>query len=149
MNENYILSSQMSRYAMPAITITFYTEQELQLQSTAFWDVKPCSLVEVYVSFGGSNTSNFRVEENDTQASSKHNEQRVIIVCFLLVVYVVYAHSSTLKMETCYSETSVNFHRITWDHIPEYSTLHTTVKRISCQIRTSVFLPITQRRFFL
>jgi hypothetical protein len=67
-----------------------------------------------------SNTSIFRVKENDKQASSKLKAQRVIVVCFLLLVCVAYAHSSTLKMEaTRYFETSVNFHWTIWDYIPD------------------------------
>jgi hypothetical protein len=59
MNENYMLcgkcelSSEMSRDAVATLMVRFYMEHELKLESTTFWDVKPCIMVQVYRSFGG------------------------------------------------------------------------------------------------
>jgi hypothetical protein len=78
---------------------------------TVFREVTPCSVLEVYQSFGG-NYYIFRVEEKATQATVK-------------------LHVSTLKMEEiCSSETSVNFYQITRCLI-QHNTHYTDVPKVS------------------
>jgi hypothetical protein len=57
---------------------------------------------------------------NHKRANRKHQDLRLVLdVCGLLV------YSSALKMEVlCSSETSMDFSRSIWRHIPEDRTLH-------------------------
>jgi hypothetical protein len=74
------------------------------IESTIFWDITPCSPLNVSRRFGGT-----------------HRLQAELCLppAFTLVSYSAYP--STLKMEAiCSSETSADTQRSTWRYTPEY-----------------------------
>jgi hypothetical protein len=72
------------------------------MKSSIFWDITPCSPLNVNRHFGGT--------------------YRLLTTSFTLVTCLAY--SSTLKMEaTCSSETSVDIRLTTWREIPDDITL--------------------------
>jgi hypothetical protein len=53
---------------------------------------------------------------------ARNQRDALLATCFMLVCYLAY--SSTLKMETCSSETSIDFQRSTRRYIPEDKPIH-------------------------
>jgi hypothetical protein len=85
------------------------------MKTSNFWDITPCSPLEVNQRFGG--TRRFRMKLVADLAT-----------CFMLVFCLAY--SLNLKMEaTCSSETLADFQGTTWRYIPEYGTLLNTYIR--------------------
>lgn len=76
------------------------------VKSTVFWEVMPCTPVEVYQHFEGMPPS--------SSLKNKPRKQQGYSACSL-----------TLMMEVVhYSEMSVNFYNSIWHHMPEDSTHH-------------------------
>jgi hypothetical protein len=83
------------------------------LKSIIFWDLTPCSPLNVNRRFGGT----YRLHLQGRKISSACH---LLSRCFFCSTY-----SSTLKMEAiCSSETSVDSQRTKRRYIPEDSTLH-------------------------
>jgi hypothetical protein len=79
------------------------------MKCSIFWDITPCSPLKVNRRFGGT--------------CRLHLQGRALLAtCFALVSCFYY--SSTLKMNTRSSETSVDFQRTTRRYIPEDRTHH-------------------------
>jgi hypothetical protein len=78
-------------------------------ENSIFWDVIPCSTLNVNGSFG---------EASPSSVSKNKLSLRLLAHCFMLVSCLAY--SSTLKVEAVYSfETSVHFQRTTRRYMPE------------------------------
>jgi hypothetical protein len=89
-------------------------EQRTRVTSSIFWDITPCSPLNVNRRFGGKSCLHLQ----DRRINRARNRHEAGSKFFL-------AYSSTFKMDAiCSSETSVDFQRTTRRYIPEDGTLH-------------------------
>jgi hypothetical protein len=103
-------SHQMSTNQIPKVGFRVLTA--VVMKSSIFWDITPCSPLKVNRRFGGT----CRLHLQDRRISRERNQKP----CYLLFCS---AYSSSLRMATCSSETSVDFQRATGRCIPEDITL--------------------------
>jgi hypothetical protein len=91
------------------------------VKSSVFWNVTPCSWVEVHIDVSEEHTSSiFKVKEQAKQVAYKKWSAYHI---FFLITCLAY--SSTLKIEAVRSsETSVSFYRTTRRHILGDTIVH-------------------------
>jgi hypothetical protein len=90
----------------------------LQLKSSIFWDITPCSALKVNRHF----KETFRLNLQGRKICRGRNQREIKCQAELVSSS---AHSSTLKMEvTCSSGKSVNFQLTTRRYISEDRTLH-------------------------
>jgi hypothetical protein len=85
------------------------------VKSSIYWDVIPCSLVEVYRRFGITYNLHLQIIK-ELQANNQEASKNVLLVSCL-------TYSSTLKMEAVRSsEAPIDFYRTTLHCIPESIT---------------------------
>jgi hypothetical protein len=117
-------------------------QRPLCTKNSVFWEITPCSPLKVNQHLG--RTCRLHLQGRRlSKARNWHEASRMKIkrfvansaIFFTLVSYLAY--SSTIKIETCYSETSVDLQRTTWSYIPEDKTLY----KHRCKNLISVSIP--------
>jgi hypothetical protein len=105
------------------------------IKSSVFWDITPCTPLKVSRRFGGKyrlHLQDWRISHHEADSKFSSFAYSSILKmeatgssemsCFMLVFCL--ACSSTLKLETCSSKTSLDFQRTTQRCTPEHRTLH-------------------------
>jgi hypothetical protein len=95
--------------------------RDLNLRSSVFWGITPCSPVKVNRRFGRT----CRVHVQGGRIGQGRNLCKALLATCFTLVSGLDSYPSILYMEaTCFSETSVDFQRTKRRYIPEDSIVH-------------------------
>jgi hypothetical protein len=108
----------------------------VNMKSTIFWNITPCSPLKVRRRFGESYRLHFQGQMNREKYQHERGWQAAV---FTLVSYFAY---STLKMMIWYSETSAEFELNIRRYISEDGTLRRNITYFENPIQYKYFRPL-------